>query len=518
METTQSGYVVVDALRGDDSSAERDSWTQPFATVARAMRVVRDFDTLLVYPGTYKESPEAPLDVSSQPGGGAPLWLKDRRCVTIRGIGMPEICLTGHGCGLTIENGTDIMVEGLTFRGAGPLTEPRPYYFALLLLSGTNESITVRDCVFTESGNYGLGHLFGSRMTNNSVIKNNRFLTGGHLNHPRLGRDGAAIAVGGSGNVIYGNRVERWVRGMEFESGDQPELDAPTSRNIFSHNKIMQCWWQHVVVLPRHRQAGLFDQLLIEGNIIQGWGWEPQRSLDPDSTFAHEGIYFGGGVNALICGNQISDMGDGFGLRMKADWCNIEDVLVTNNRIWNVGRGAIQARGNPIGSTVSPIQLAAQRQGGAIKLSVSGAKGQTVQLQRRPAVSERWTHWQNLTLSGGTDEVNDPDLERGQSFYRAVVDDPSPPCQLKRCRFVKNKVGPCGGRGIWLKGDFNIVECNDIHHCASTAPWEGVYVEGGCQNAVRCNLLVDCLPVADQGINTLGLSNDHFWETLRPPA
>jgi hypothetical protein len=440
MDIIQHGFVVVDSPHGNDTTAERDSWARPFATLSRALETVRDYDAVFVYPGPYMETPQEPTDVLNQPAGGAALRLRDRRCVTIRGLGLPEIWFTTHGNGLAIENCSEIRIEGLKFRGAGLLTEPKPYYFALLLLNGINESIVVRDCVFTESGNHGIGHLLGPRTTNNSVFENNRFLLGGHLKHPLLNRDGAAIALGGSGNLIYGNRIERWLRGMEFESGDFPGQDTPTARNIFSHNKLLQCWWQHVAVIPTHRQAALFDQILIEGNIIQGWGAPPDQTFDPEGIYSHEGIYVGGGVNTQIRGNDISDMWDGIGLRLTADWCDIRDALVTENRIRNVGRTGIHAVSIPSQGTV------------------------------------------------------------------------------QRCRFNSNKIGPCGGRGIWINGDYNVVEGNGVHLCADTQLWEGVYVEDGRRNVLRQNRLIDCLPIADHGTETRATDNDQFWDTQRAPA
>jgi hypothetical protein len=439
MDIIQHGFVVVDSPRGNDATAERDSWSQPFATVGKAFESLRDYDTLLIYPGPYMETPQEPVNVLDLEAGGAALVLEDRRCVTIRGIGLPEIWFTSHGSGLAIKNCADIRVEGLKLRGAGLLTEPKPYYFALLLLDGVNEGITIRDCVFAESGNHGIGHLLGPRATNNSLIENNRFLTGGHLNHPVLSYDGAAIALGGSGNLIYGNRIERWLRGMEFESGSYPGLDTPTSRNIFSHNKVLQCWWQHVLVVPTHLQAALFDQLLIEGNIIQGWGAQPPQNFNANATFAHEGIYFGGGVNAQIRGNDISDMWDGIGLRMTADWCDIRDVLVSDNRIRNVDRTGIHA----------------------ISMPKQGA--------------------------------------------------------VQRCRINSNKIGPCGGRGIWINGDYNVIESNGIHLCRGSQIWEGLYVEAGRRNVFRNNRLIDCLALLDKGTETRATENDQFWETLRAP-
>jgi hypothetical protein len=515
MDTVERGYVVVDGARGDDATAQRDSWSRPFATLSEAFKTIQDNDTVLIYPGVYTETPAEPLDILDLPGGGAPLWLRQRRCVALQGIGFPEIHFTAHGNGLAIEDCTDIRIEGLKFRGAGLITEPKLYYFALLFCHGVNEALVVRDCVFTESGDHGIGHLLGPRTTNNCVIENNRFYLGGHMKHPVLWRDGAAIALGGSGNVIYGNRIERWLRGMEFESGDYPGHDTPTSRNIFSHNKVLQCWWQHILVTPTHRQADLFDQILIEGNIVQGWGARPEQSFDPASTFAHEGIYFAGGVNAQIRGNDISDMWDGIGVRMTADWSDIADVLVSENRIWNVGRTGIHAQGRPAGIIYTIPRLRATREeDGAIKIAVSGTRGQTVCIQRADGLEQPWTDWRRLVLTVQGGELTDPDAAfAGQHFYRVLLETDGPSFNVKRCRFIKNKIGPCGGRGIWLNGDYNVVESNDVHLCQDTQLWEGLYVQAGWRNMLRRNRLIDCLPLLDQGAGTQAVDNDHFWET-----
>jgi hypothetical protein len=444
IETVQHGFIVVDSPRGNDSTAKRDSWSNPFATVSAAFREIRDYDTVLIYPGPYQETPLEPLDLSILAGGGAPLWLYNRRSVTIQGLGRPVIWFTAHGNGLCIDSCTDIRIEGLHLRGAGLLLEPKAYYFALLLCNGYNDHLQIRDCVFSESGDHGIAHLIGPRTTNNCIIENNHFTTGGNLNHPLLVRDGAAIALGGSGNLIYGNRIEFWLRGMEYESGSFPGQDAPTLRNIFSHNRLLQCYWQHMIITPTHLAGNLFDQLIIEGNLIQGWGEEPETSLGPANRFSHDGIYLAGGRNVQIRGNEISDMWDGSGMRITADWGDITDLLVSENRIWNVDRTGI--------------------------------------------------HAQSVPAQGG-----------------------NPAFDLKRCRFVNNQVGPCGGRGILVNGDYNVVESNDIHECGQGSElWEGVYIEGGRRNSVRQNRVIDCLPVADKGIETSAGDNDHFWETRKP--
>jgi hypothetical protein len=442
MDTAQHGFIVVDSPRGNDATGQRDSWSSPFATVSKAFQAIQDYDTVFIYPGPYMEQPLEPLDIANLAGGGAPLWLNNRRCVTLKGVGLPTIWFTQQGNGLTIENCSDIRIEGIQFRGAGLVTQSEPYYFALILCNGVNDGITVRDCVFTESGNHGIAHLLGPRTTTNCVIENNHFSVGGNMKNPLLGLDGAAIALGGSGIRIYGNRIERWVRGVEFESGSFAGLNAPTVQNVLSSNRILQCWWQHVTITPTHNQAALFDKIIVEGNIIQGWGAQPAQNFDPTSTYPHDGIYFAGGVNVQIRGNDISDMWSGIGIRMSADWSDIQDALVVDNRVRDVDLTGIHA----------------------------------------------------VATTGATSSFN-----------------------VKRCRFANNKIGPCGGRGLWVKGDLNIVESNDIHLCTSTQLWEGLYVEGGSRNVLRNNRLIDCLPITDHGTQTTLVGNDLVWDTKLPP-
>src|SRR5512133_1949704 len=123
IETAQHGFIVVDSPRGNDETAQRDSWTNPYATVSKAFKAVQDNDTVLIYPGPYLEKPDPPLDIFRQPGGGAPLWLLGRQGVSICGMGRPTIWFVDHGNGLVLENCTDIRIEGLHLRGAGILTE-----------------------------------------------------------------------------------------------------------------------------------------------------------------------------------------------------------------------------------------------------------------------------------------------------------------------------------------------------------------------------------------------------------
>lgn len=522
IETIQHGFIVVDSPRGNDSTARRDSWSNPFATLSQALQVVRDNDVVLIYPGPYLERPLEPTDIAIQTGGGAPLHLQNRRGVTLRGIGRPEVWFTHHGNGLTLENCSDVCVEGLDFRGAGILTEPKPYYFALLLLHGVNEAIRVRNCGFLDSGNHGIAHLLEPRTTNNSVFEKNRFVNGGHMNHPWLGRDGAAIALGGSGNTFYSNRIERWLRGVELESGNFPGRDQPTSRNIVASNTFLQCWWQHICVLPTHFKAALFDQIIIESNIIQGWGTEPPRDGE-SRPFPHEGIYFAGGVNAHIRGNSISDMWDGIGIRLSADWSDIQDLLVSENRVWNVDRTGIHAVSsdaeNPVAPARDPLpepSLVLQRVDGIANLSITASPGQTVRVQRRRGEEDGWTDWQIFTMGDVPVELTDAGWAApGEGLYRVLAG--APAFRLKRCRFVNNKIGPCRGRGIWIRGDHNVVESNDIHECGDTALWQGLFVEEGQCNILRQNRLIDCLPLEDRGRDTQALNNDHFWDKKTAP-
>ena len=72
IEIAQHGFIVVDRPRGNDATAQRDSWSNPSPPWA-AFRLIRDYDTVLVYPGPYQEKPLEPFDIAVLPGGGAPL-------------------------------------------------------------------------------------------------------------------------------------------------------------------------------------------------------------------------------------------------------------------------------------------------------------------------------------------------------------------------------------------------------------------------------------------------------------
>jgi hypothetical protein len=270
--------------------------------------------------------------------------------------------------------------------------------------------------------------------------------------------------------------------------------------------------------MPTHQKPDLDNQIIIESNFKQGWGVEPAQTFDPETRFSHEGIYFGGGINAQIRGNEISEMWDGCGIRMTSDFASIRDALVTDNRIWNVDRTGIHA------VSIGTEETTAKVVPGAVKLSVDrgaegearilvgGVPGQTIQLQRLSALQRSWTYWQTVTLGENMVELGDPEAPAaGQVFYRGVVLSASPPLRVRRCRFANNKIGPVGGRGIWLHGDYNAVEANDIHECGFGVTWQGLYLQGGCRNILRRNRVIDALPFEDRGAETQASENDVFW-------
>jgi hypothetical protein len=144
-------------------------------------------------------------------------------------------------------------------------------------------------------------------------------------------------------------------------------------------------------------------------------------------------------------------------------------------------------------------------------VTLNGEAGQVVRLQRRTSLSGAWADWRELVLTGGADEfVDEGTGEEACCFYRAVL--PAAPVhgRIKRCRIANNLIGPCLGRGIWVNGDDNVVESNDVHRCRDGRLWEGLFVEGGSRNAVRQNRLIECLPLRDLGVATRARDNDHF--------
>lgn len=288
----------------------------------------------------YNVAPPEPLDQNCIPL--TPLVLKDLHHVQIVGTGDPGIIAATHGNVLLVQNCTDIVIDGLTFTGAGNLWHANAYYFALILLAGVNERITIRNCHFASSGNHGVAHLWGPRTSNNCTVENCVFEDGGNYNRDGLGGDGAAIAIGGYGTKISNNRINGWLRGIEVEGHDIP-VDA--SKVLIQGNTIENVAWHSIMVTPTGGQVESFNQITIANNIIRG----TPKKVEP---FSNCGIYVTGGRNIQITGNQIRETVDGIGILAITDHGQLSGCMIANNNIESPGRTGIHVG---IGASKAPV-------------------------------------------------------------------------------------------------------------------------------------------------------------------
>lgn len=281
-----------------------------------------DGDTITLSPSTFNFSP--PTEANPNGPAGCALSLQDKSYITVRGLGT-RIKLDSHGNGLMICNCDNILIEGITFTGAGPLLTSNSFYYALALLHDSNERITFRNCRFINGGNHGIAHLWGPRSSNNCTVDSCSFENGGNYDRTVLGGDGAAIAIGGAGTVIVNNRIDNWLRGIEVEAHDAP---VDCSNIIITGNILRGCAWQSILVTPTGGifAAPKFRNIAICNNVIEG-------TRIRSGKFSNTGIYLTGGRDILIANNLISRIADGIGILLTTDHGAIERVCLAANLV-----------------------------------------------------------------------------------------------------------------------------------------------------------------------------------------
>lgn len=287
----------------------------------------RSGDIIHLMPGRYEVTPRPALNDNASDSAMA---LLSKSNVSINGIGSPVIFTKIHGNPLVIWNCANILVNGITFEGPGQLREPNSFYYALLLLHGVNHRIRVNSCIFRDSGNHGIAHLSGPRTSNNCTFEGNVFERGGNFNRlGGLGGDGAAIAVGGSGNLFLNNQINDWMGGIEIEGHDKPNDGSSV---IIRNNRIENVARWSIFVTTTSGDSSTYNRQIIEGNILIG----PAKATP---GFLASGIYYTGG-SPLITGNDISGH-QGIGISVITDWADIWDALVASNKVSNVGSSGI---------------------------------------------------------------------------------------------------------------------------------------------------------------------------------
>ncbi len=338
MDMVQRGYVIVDASRGRDETAERDSLTRPFKTVKAAFAQVADNDTVRIYPGVYTETPVYDANWASLAMCGAAFGLVNKKNVTIEGIGWPEIRIAAHANGMVLFSCTNCRMTGMKFSGLGYMRKGPGHYYALVLLHGVNRGHHFDNNVFADSGDHLLAHLSGPRTVFDSKVTNCRFYRTGQMIPGSPWPDGVAVGFGGYGNTVAGNYFEECNRCVEVESGEVPNDGVEAINISIVDNKIYHPWSHPIMVTPMLPDK-VYGKLIISRNHIQGWGRDPKP--DFGGHWAPLGIWLTGAESALITENVFSDLWDACAVQLEAAACSIRNVIVANNLFNNIGRSPV---------------------------------------------------------------------------------------------------------------------------------------------------------------------------------
>jgi len=340
MEITQYGYINVDTSRGNDLTAKRDCMSSPFKTLKAAFKQIQDSDTVLIQPGVYTENP---MDTDNAPWTlpdyGAPLVIRNRRDVTVQGIGRPQIKFTAHNNGLNVENCVDCRFKDFSYSGQGYKIKPPGRYYSLFLFNGVNTGHVVENVYGSDSGDHLLAHLFGPRTIFNTTVKNCRFYRCGQMITGSPWPDGVAVGLGGYGNRVQDCYFEECNRVIEVESGTFPNDETQAKRIWITGNQIVRPWAHPILITPINGKANNYAQMIISQNIIQGWGKDPAPAFG--GHWAPCGMWITGISGGIITENIITDLWDGSALQIEAANCDVSDLIIANNEFQRIGRTAI---------------------------------------------------------------------------------------------------------------------------------------------------------------------------------
>lgn len=318
----------------------------PQDNLLRIFNNLHDGDVLdLVGPGTWTVAPPEPVNTANLPNAGAALSLEGKSDILIRGHGRVIIQASSHGSIIGRRRCSNVHLEGIIFKGQGYITEPVPYYFALVQYNGGNEFCDTLRCAAIDSGNHGIAelHVNGPSDSDHCRIWNCRAIRCGHLKHPIHGGDGAGIAMGGSYNTIDECWAIECLRGFEGETHDPSH---PTRGNRLTRCKFSKSLWQAVVWIPEHGRTELFTENVVADNYIEGTAGSPRDAAPPCGWGSVEhGIEIWGGQRYWITGNIICNLRDWVGLRLTCEKCQLRESVAAHNSIDQVGRTGIRVEG-----------------------------------------------------------------------------------------------------------------------------------------------------------------------------
>ena len=198
----------------------------------------------------------------------------------------------------------------------------------MVLLSGNNRRIHVRDCHFLHFGNHAFSHLHGDKISSHITVENCVFENGGDA---AIGAshdgdaDGAAISGIGSHWRITGNRVLNCVRGFEVENS------GPTVvRNVhIRDNHIVSASNTGIMIFPTSWRAEMFRNIHITDNHVYN---ESPMGV---------GIFVGGGTSITIRGNHVTNT-ERYGICASAFFSSVINAVIEGNMVTGAGWRGLQ--------------------------------------------------------------------------------------------------------------------------------------------------------------------------------
>lgn len=283
--------------------------------------------------------PKAATGTENLEDYGAPLVIDGAQGFIVDGQDH-SIHLTGHGNGLLVRNSSDGLITGLHFNGPGQHAEPNADYYALVLLAGTVRNVKFHRCTFIDSAEHGIGYLFGARDVSDCSFEECLFKNIGNLYSSTLGRDGAAIACGGRRNKFVRCKFIRCLRGIELETG---QWALPCCGNTILECDFIEPLWHSIFIQPTGQDPSIFHDNYIGHCRVLGSG----KDLGIKDGTHQSLLLCTGGGSLAVENNLVADCYDADAMWFTAQFGDIADVQLRNNRVYGLtlGRNPVKVDG-----------------------------------------------------------------------------------------------------------------------------------------------------------------------------
>lgn len=289
----QANTIVVDAINGSDSTGARGT-ARPFATLAAALAAMQSGDTMLLRGTHYVAAQYYGNDSDAITLTHGLVNLSN---VTLYGPGA-TILATNYGNILTIQNCSNVVIDGITFRSTVTTTNEigTNNIAAAINHRQTNYLTTIRNCQFINIPDQAISHCWPTygRPSYNWTITGCYFEDIGTIDHPAVGQPDGAMVSGRPRNLIFsGNRSDGLnAYGVELDGGGTGAPGSDTFGNASITGNVLRGMYRHGVLLVGIATNGIVDGATVTGNQIEF-----------HSTGGGSCVLAGSARNLLVAGN-----------------------------------------------------------------------------------------------------------------------------------------------------------------------------------------------------------------------